>query len=248
MALLVYNLTGAPVALTGIVPAVTVPLSAVAPAPGVAVNVTSELSGLGGAAYVALQLQVTAGSLQYAWSTGVAEYATPGLVVAAEPSVALTSPAAGTGISVVYNGDKRRGSFKITVGYTAWIAAGLTQSITLAVMPAKTRVLSVIADTTAALTNGVSTLALTVGPTGTLAGYIASHDVKTAPVTKGLADADMGSLLTRAAAIQGGSVASWSAGVNLVATLTSGTINLGNGAVTALTTGSTTFYVTVEMM
>lgn len=247
MALLVYNLTGAPVALTGIVPAVTVPLSAVAPLPGPAVNVTSELSGLSGAAYAALQTQ-SLSTLRYVWSTGVAEYATSGLTVTTEPTLALAGVASGTGITVGYNGDQRRGTFKITVANTAWITAGLTQSITLAVIPAKCSVKSVIADTTAALTNGVSTLALTVGPTGTLAGYIASHDVKTAPVTKGLADADMGTLLTRAAAVQGGHMPSWSAGVNLVATLTSGTVNLGNGAVTALTTGSTTFYVSIEML
>jgi hypothetical protein len=116
--------------------------------------------------------------------------------------LALTSVVTGAGVTLGYNGDLRRGTFKITLNYTNWITAGLTQSITLAVIPAKCSVKAVIADTTAAYTNGVSTLALTVGPTGTLAGYIASHDVKTAVVTKGLADADMGSLLTRAAAGQ----------------------------------------------
>jgi hypothetical protein len=199
---------------------------------------------------VALQAQSVA-TLQYTWSTGVAEFATPGLTIADSSGYAPTvvgSVASGLGVTVDYNGDQRISHLKVTVDHTAWIEAGLVQSLTLASIPAKARILSVIADTTAALTNGVSTLDLEVGITGTLGGCIATHDVQAAPVTKGLLDADMGTLMTRAAAIQGGTLPSWTAATDLIATLTSGTINLGDGVATALTTGSTTFYVTIEML
>lgn len=271
MALLAYNQTGAPVVLAAGTPATTIPANGV-------VNVTSELTGLVGGDYVLLQAQTPA-SIVYAWSTGVAEFATAGLTIGstAIPAsgtvagvlstgaqtiagaksftsiitttpTALSTPASGTGITLGYNGDHRRGWFKITVGFAAWTAAAATQDIILAVIPAKCRILSVISDTTAALTLGAATLNLKVGITGTLAGFIASHDVKTAAVTKGLADADLGTLLTRATAIQGGSLSSWTTTTNLTCSLTSGSTNLGTGTVTSLTTGSTTFYVAAEMM
>jgi hypothetical protein len=152
-----------------------------------------------------------------------------------------TAPTA-TGVTVAYNGLHARGSYKVTVDFTAFQAAALTTDVTLATLPAKAKLLSVIADTTVAFAGPAGTLALTCGKTAGGAEFLASHDVKTAAVTKGLADADLGGSLNRANAIQGGHTASWSATTPLQCRLTSGTGNLSG-----LTAGSVTFYITVEL-
>ncbi len=73
------------------------------------------------------------------------------------------------------------------------------------------------------------------------AEIIASHDVLGATVTKGLADADMGTSMTRAASIQGGYTPSWSGTTAVYAT-----INTTGANTSVLSTGSTTFYLITE--
>lgn len=80
MALLAFNLTGAAVTLAAGNPVRDIPASAAPPARGAAVNVTSELRGLTGANYTALQAQVTAGTLQFEW-TAEPEYDVTNLVI-----------------------------------------------------------------------------------------------------------------------------------------------------------------------
>jgi hypothetical protein len=77
--------------------------------------------------------------------------------------------------------------------------------------------------------------------------YIKSHTVSSAPVTKGLSDADLGSRLNRANAVQGGDIQSWTS-QNFVAVTLSGAANLGTGTTTNLSAGSTTLYVITEPM
>ncbi len=161
-------------------------------------------------------------------------------------SAAISSIASGTGITTVVNGGLRRGCIKITVTSAAWIAAGLTQNLILGVIPAKSRIVGVIADTTQAYTLGTDTILMSVGITGTLDGYIDVHDVKTSTIVMGLIDDDLGSLLETTALIQGGHMPSWTATTNLTVSLSSSLTNLGNGSTTSLTTGSTTFYITIE--
>jgi len=77
--LLAYNLTGAPLSLAAGNPVVPdLPASAAPPARGPAVNVTAELQNLTGPDYVALQAQVDAGDVAFAWD-GYPNYETPGL-------------------------------------------------------------------------------------------------------------------------------------------------------------------------
>ena len=73
--------------------------------------------------------------------------------------------------------------------------------------------------------------------------YIIAHDVFTAAVTKGLADADLGTSINRANAVQGGDLPSWSATTNISVRLTTVTANTN-----ALTAGSTTYYLVTELM
>jgi len=132
---------------------------------------------------------------------------------------------------------------KKTITYANFSAATTIDKV-IATIPAKTKVISIYADTTTAFTGGgESAVAMIVGYGGGGAELIATHSVLTAAVTKGLADADMGSGMTRAAAIQGGSIKDWTTAKNITARYSSTANNLN-----ALTAGSTTFYVRLQKM
>src|SRR5260370_955996 len=91
MALLAFNLTGAPLTLAAGNPSCpTIPASPSPPNPGPGFNVTAYLKGLSGAQYTALQVQVTAGSVQYNW-TDVAEFAIGTLVAETAATAPVTS-------------------------------------------------------------------------------------------------------------------------------------------------------------
>lgn len=153
----------------------------------------------------------------------------------------MITPTADANSTVVFNGEVRRGMYKVTVPYTSFQAAATTKDVTIATLAAKQKIVGIISDTTVAFTGEAGTGAIIVGVGAGGAEYIATHDVKSAAVTKGLADADMGSLLTRAAAINGGSIPSWTTTTTVVARFTSGT-----GNTSALVAGSVTFYIIVE--
>lgn len=78
MALVVFNLTGSPVALAAGTPTVTVPASASPPARSAGVDVTSELKNVTGPGWALLQAQVVAGTVEFEWNEAPT-YATPGL-------------------------------------------------------------------------------------------------------------------------------------------------------------------------
>lgn len=150
----------------------------------------------------------------------------------------------GSGITVNYSGRLGRAITKVTMTFTAFSAAAKTKDLTILTVPAKTRVVGIIADVTATFTGGGETVAtLKTGKTAGGAEYLAVGDVFTAPITLGLLDADMGTSLTRAAAIQGGDLPSWGIATAVNARLTTTTNNTST-----LTTGSVTFYVITESM
>lgn len=111
MALLAYNMTAAPLALSGITPAVTLPASGSAGSRSAPVNVTSELwpnatvdtirgitGGLAAADFTALQVQVAASAIEYEWTNGpqylMATLQAGGPVVAiGGEAIALPAPA-----------------------------------------------------------------------------------------------------------------------------------------------------------
>lgn len=166
----------------------------------------------------------------------------------APSTVSPTSPqitaVSGTGLTVNNAGELRRTVYKVTATFAAFSAAALTADATLGTIPAKSRLVGVIADVTTVFTGGaVSAASMTVGKTAGGAEYLASFNVFTAIITKGLADADLGTAMTRAAAIQTGDLPSWSATTTLQARLTTVTANTN-----ALTQGSVTFYFIFEAM
>ena len=157
-------------------------------------------------------------------------------------NVSITA-GSGTGITVNSTGNVNKQVYQVTTTYAAYSDIDTKKGIVIATLPAKTKITGVYADTTVAYTGGAVTAAtLVVGVTAEDgAEIIASHDVKTAAVVKGLADADMGSAMTRAAAIQGGYLPSWTGTTAVYAT-----ISTTGGNTNALTAGSTTFYIETE--
>ncbi len=157
-----------------------------------------------------------------------------------------TTPASGTGITVNSSGELRRGAYKVTIGRAAWTANAQTQDITLAVIPAKCRILYAYADVTEKYAGPAGTLALTMGISAGGAGMLVSFDVKTAIVLSGLLDADMGTAMVAAAMVQGAYTPSFTATTTISVRLTSGTGDIATAGVTNLTTGITTFYLGFE--
>lgn len=103
-----------------------------------------------------------------------------------------TAPS-GTGITVGNTAEVRHVMHKVTVDYTAASAAATTKDITLWTLPAKTRVMRVIADVTTPFTGGaVSDCDVTVGSSAGGAEYLLSFDVDSATGTFGNNQAELG--------------------------------------------------------
>jgi hypothetical protein len=170
--------------------------------------------------------------------------ASPLIVGSMSPSAPAITPGSGAGVTVNNVGELRELVYKVTTTFNAYSAAAKTGDVTICTLPTKTQVTAIFADTTVAYTGGGESAAtLKVGLTAGAAEIVAVHDVFSGAVTKGLADADMGSGLTRAAAIQGSYPGSFSGVTTLVARLTTTTNNTST-----LTTGSTTFYVVARQL
>jgi hypothetical protein len=153
---------------------------------------------------------------------------------------ALVTAGSGTGITVDLTGRLRSQIYKVTVDYTAFADTDTAKGVVIATLPAKMKIVGCYAGTTTKYIGGAVTAAtLKVGKAAEAAVEIlAAHDVFTAVTTKGLADADMGTGMTRAAQIQGGYMLSWTDAVAIYATITTTTANTN-----ALTQGSTTYYI-----
>ena len=174
-------------------------------------------------------------------------FVAPVLGAATGTSVKMSSPqitaGGGTGVTVNNTGELRRQIYKVTTLYTAYAAAATTFDVTIATLPAKTRLMGIVADTTQAFNGGaVTACTIVVGKTVGGNEYILSHSVFAAAVVKGNLDADLGASITRAAAVQGGDLPSWTATTAITVRLTTTTANTN-----ALTQGSTTFYLVTEV-
>jgi hypothetical protein len=152
----------------------------------------------------------------------------------------------GTGITVNDSGMLRTSVYQVTVASTAFVSAAVTSDVTIATLPAKTQLLAVYADLTQVFactaTCTTATLSFTLGSSAGGTDLLLTFDADAATLQRGLADADLGASLTRATAIQGGKIFSWSATTPVSLRLTSGTGNIGTGAATNLSQGSITFY------
>lgn len=145
--------------------------------------------------------------------------------------------------SIAYQSDLRTTTYAVSYN-AAQITkpAATTADIVIATLPAKTRLTKIVVDSTTAWT-GTSITAVTwqVGKTTGGSEYIVAFNALAAPVTKGLADADLGTSINRANAVQGGDLPSWTTTTPISARITSTGANLS-----ALTTGNITFYLTCE--
>jgi hypothetical protein len=154
---------------------------------------------------------------------------------------AIITPNAGNiSASTVYNGRLKHFTLARTVNFGTFKAAANQENVLLFQLPAKTKLRSIIVDTTIAFTGNGSTYNLLLGTSGGGNQLILSHSVLST-VTKGLADGDLGASIARAAATQGGLIISWTATGDIYCQLASDA-NLGNGTTTNLLTGSFTVY------
>ena len=171
--------------------------------------------------------------------------------------LAAPSVTSGADATVVSSGAVRDLTYKATVtGATCvnangFIKAGLTADCTILTLPAKTKILDIYADVTAGFTCSATCSGTKTIGAGISAGGVeilaAAFNVATTGQA-GDADAELGSALTRAAAIQGGYLPSWSSTTPVIVRFTSGTGNWGDGAATFVNAGSVTFYVTTRAM
>jgi len=166
--------------------------------------------------------------------------------ISGTPSSPIMTPATiSSGISVQeYGKGDQQQLYKMTVTYLGWVtgAASLTGDVTIATLPAKAKIIGFYADTTIKYVGGgTNAAAITCGISAGATEILATHDVFTNPITRGLADNTLGTALVRAAAIQGGYLPSWTAATPISCRMTTGVAHTDD-----LTQGSTTFYIVVE--
>ena len=145
------------------------------------------------------------------------------------------------GVTTLDSGSVRTHTYKASIT-RAFTGAATTADVVIATLPARTRLISIIADT---ITNwsggGVTACTQTIGTSVGGAQLIASYDCFTAAVVRGLADADMGTSMTRAAAVQGGVIPSWTTATPIYLRITTTSANTN-----ALTQGETIVYLITE--
>lgn len=168
------------------------------------------------------------------------------------PAAPKLTAGSATGVTVDNIGEVRELVYKATIAETAFVCADVTCDVTIATLPAKTLVTGAVADLTEAFactaTCTSSTLSLILGRGAGGAEFLASFDADAAAAVFGDADAEMGSTMTRAAAIQAGSPEAWASTQAVVIRLTSGTGNIGDGDATNLSSGSVTIYLTTKAL
>lgn len=161
------------------------------------------------------------------------------------------SPAPGSSLTLgsasgVTGVDTGSGLAKVTVSRTGIVCASTNCDITLATLPAKTKIVGLVAEVTQTFactaTCTSSTLSITAGKTAGGTEYLLSFDVDAALIRVGLSSATAGASLVASAA-GGGDVPSWTGTTTLQMRFISGTGNIGNGSATNLSQGSVDFYI-----
>lgn len=167
-------------------------------------------------------------------------------------SRAAITVGSGTGITVNNPALLQRQVYKVTIDRTAFVSAATTSDITLATIPAGTTIVGVYANLTTTFactaTCTSSTLSMQLGTSAGGTQILASFDADAATATFGDTDAELGTVMARAAAVQGGAFVSFAGANAITLRLTSGTGNIGNGAATNLSQGTVTFYLVTERM
>ncbi len=141
-----------------------------------------------------------------------------------------------TGISTAYG---RNVVHKITLGHAAVADAGAvtTTNFTIWTLPAKTRVLRVIADVTAAfMGEPISAVTMKVGSSAGGTQYLLEGDIWSNPIVLGNTQAELGTGVVGGTSF--GTDIAWSA-----ATVVQIQLECATGTFANLTTGSVTFYI-----
>lgn len=162
------------------------------------------------------------------------------------PAGGTITAGSGTGVTVDDPGSVRSLRYKLTVSRTNFVCNATTCDLTLATLPAGTRLDAIYLDLTTAFACASvctsSTLSMTVGSSAGGNDLLVSFDADAATALWGDADAELGTGINRASAIQGGFLGSWTTTTPVSLRLTSGTGNLGNGTVTNLSQGTFVAY------
>lgn len=165
----------------------------------------------------------------------------PAGIFLAAPAITVGS---GTGITVNDKSELRDPVYKVTIDKSAFVCNATTCDVTIGTLPANTRLLQVDASLTTTFactaTCTTSTLSMVLGKGSGGSEYLASFDADAATAWLGDADAELGTLMVRAAAINGGTFTTGSQAV--VLRLTSGTGAVGTGSATNLSQGSVTIF------
>lgn len=134
---------------------------------------------------------------------------------------------------------------KYTIPYTYLVDASTTANFAFINIEAGGKVVGVYANVTQAFVLGAATISLAIGYGGSSNEFILTKAVSgfTGPI--GQADADLGTALARATAVQSGYI-NLSATTTVTARFTSTSGNFGTGTVTSTTAGSVVIYVAVQ--
>lgn len=175
---------------------------------------------------------------------GAAKATTMGL------SSPLLTPGSDTGLTINDSGSLRTQVYKVSLAKENFDTAAVNHDVTIATLPAKSVVLSVIADVTQAFVCGsvctTATLSATVGISAGGVEFLESYDLDATVAVFGDTDAEVGTKLDIAGATNSGYI-SW-AGTAVVLRGVSGTGNWGDGAATYLSSGAVTIYVLYTLM
>lgn len=158
----------------------------------------------------------------------------------------LTSITLPTGVTQDSYGYLGNQVWKVTIDKAAWTSAATSQSLVIATLPAKTRIVGAYADITTAYAGLAGTIQLSVSTTGAV-DLLSPADVKTAAVTLGLTAGQLGAGLSTNF-VQNVYVANWAGATQIQVTLASGTGNIGTGTATNLTNGVVTVYLITETL
>lgn len=152
-----------------------------------------------------------------------------------------------SGVTQVNIGRVSQNITKIQIDYTTFKAASTSEYYIIASLGAGIMVKGVICDTVTAYAGLAGTIEISVGWSASANEAILAHNVKAAPVVKGLLDADLGAGLSKAGTSPSiGVVTSWSSTNDVLIKLVSGTGNMGNGTATLLSAGLTNVYLITE--
>lgn len=191
----------------------------------------------------------------YTIGNGTGTLLRPSSLFLATPAITAAASVAAGG-TMNNAGDHTRQRYQITIApaggdcSAAFILGATTADCTIATLPAGMQLSKVYADVTAGFTcSGTcsGTKVMQCGITGAGTEILAAARNVATTATYGLADADLGSAMTRAARIQDGYLPSWSATTPVVCRFTSGTGNWGNGSATFVNAGSVKITLITEL-